>query len=57
MTDAVAGWQSVVIETEMDDFSDFNKHEDYKRKPEVREIMNGYVDLVRTGYPEIFKIQ
>jgi len=57
MTDAVAGYWTVVIEGEVPSLAEFEKHEGFTSKPEVREIMMGYMDLVQTGYREIFKIE
>jgi len=57
MTDAVAGYWTVVIETELEQLIDWEKGEGFTSKPEVKEIMEGYGDLVETGYREIFKIE
>jgi hypothetical protein len=57
MTDAVAGYWTVVLEGEVESFADFEKHSGFTSQPEVKEIMNGYMDLVEAGYREIFKIE
>ncbi len=57
MTDAVAGYWTVVFEYEIESFSAFDKQEGFTSKPEVKDIMMGYMDLVETGYREIFKIE
>ncbi len=58
MTDIVAGYWTVVIETEADDLAVFEKRmRSSSPKPEVGEIMKGYMDSVDTGYGEIFKVE
>ncbi len=57
MTDAVAGYWTVVLELEIDSLGNFENMQGFTSKPEVTEIMKGYIDLVETGYREIFKIE
>ncbi len=57
MTDAVADYWTVVLEYEVESLSVFDKQEGFTLKPEVRDIIKGYMDLVETGYREIFKIE
>jgi hypothetical protein len=58
MTDIVANYWTVVIETEADDLAVFEKHmRSSSPNPEVGEIMKGYMDSVESGYREIFKIE
>ncbi len=58
MTDIVAGYWTVVIETEADDLAVFEKHmRSSSPNPEAGEIMKGYLDSVESGYREIFKVE
>jgi hypothetical protein len=57
LVDEVASFWTVVIETETEDMATFEKalHERGQRK-EVQEAMSGYMDLVDSGYREIFRV-
>jgi len=58
MTDLVAKYWTVVIESETEDFARFEKEvRGFTSKPEVKEIMKDYMSLVDSGYREIFKIE
>lgn len=57
MTDVVAGYWTVVLQGEVESLAAFEKHEGFTSQPGVKEIMHGYMDLVETGYREIFKIE
>ncbi|NWF50912.1 MAG: hypothetical protein HXY49_10270 [Ignavibacteriaceae bacterium] len=57
MTDAIAGYWTVVLEGEVESLAVFEKQEGFTSKPEVREIMKGYLDLVETGFREIYKLE
>jgi len=58
MTDLVAKYWTVVIESETEDFARFEKEvRSFTSKPEVKEIMKDYMSLVDSGYREIFKIE
>jgi len=58
MTDLVAKYWTVVIESETEDFAKFEKEvRGFTSKPEVKEIMKDYMSLVDSGYREIFKIE
>ena len=57
MTDAVAGYWTVILESEVESLSVFEKHDGFTSQPEVKEIMKGYMELVESGYREIFKIE
>jgi heme-degrading monooxygenase HmoA len=56
MTDVVSNYWTVVIETEVDSLAAFEKTEGFTSRPEVKEIMKGYMDLVKGGHREIFKV-
>lgn len=57
MTDTVAGYWTMVLEGEIENLSVLEKQEGFTSKPEVKNIMKGYIDLVETGHREIFKIE
>jgi heme-degrading monooxygenase HmoA len=57
MVDAVASYWTVVIESEVDSLERFEKHQnEYSSRPDVREAMAGYMDLVDGGHREIWRI-
>ena len=57
LVDAVAGYWTVVLETEVDSLAQFELHmQSYASQPEVRAAMDGYMDLVNGGHREIFRI-
>ncbi|MEA2240040.1 MAG: hypothetical protein QOC81_4764 [Thermoanaerobaculia bacterium] len=57
MVDAVASYWTVVLEAEFASLADFEHHmADYSKRPDVREAMAGYMDLVEGGRREIFKV-
>ena len=57
MVDAVAEYWTVVLEADVETLADFEKHmSEYGTRPEVREAMAGYMDLVIEGRREIFRI-
>jgi len=58
MTDTVAGYWTVVCETEVEElqaYFDLGRAE--PPSPEVTEAMKGYMDLVNGGHREIFRIE
>ena len=58
MTDMVANYWTVVVESQVDDLATFEKQmRNMGSKPELGEIMKGYMDSVESGYREIFKIE
>ena len=58
MTDLVANYWTVVIESETDDIAKFQQEvRGFTSKDEVKEIMKDYMSLVESGYREIFKIE
>jgi hypothetical protein len=56
MTDTVANYWTVVLETEVEDLSKYFSGTQ-RRNPEMEEAMKGYMELVKGGRREIFKIE
>lgn len=57
MVDAVAGYWTVVLETEADSLEQFERHmATFASRPDIRKSMEGYMDLVQGGKREIFRI-
>ncbi len=57
MVDAVADYWTVVVECDFERLDDFEGHmRDFGTRPEVREAMEGYMDLVVEGHREIYRI-
>ncbi len=58
MTDLVADYWTVVLQGEVQSLDQFEKHSrGATSKPEVAEIMKGYMEFVDSGHREIFKIE
>lgn len=57
LTDVAAGFWTVVFETEAESLSAFEATFAAMNSPEARRPMEGYMDLVESGYREIFKIE
>lgn len=59
MTDIATTYWTVVLESEVEDLSQFAKEirGGGTSHPEVEKIMEGYMDLVEGGYREIFLIE
>ncbi len=58
MTDVVAGYWTVVLESEVEDIGLFmGQLRTATGSPELASIMKGYMDLVDNGYREIFLIE
>ena len=58
MTDTVAGYWTVVCETEVEKLeSYFDAARAESQPPEAEEAMKGYMDLVNGGRREIFRIE
>lgn len=58
MTDTVAGYWTVVCETEVEDLQTyFDLARAKSPSPEVDEAMKGYMELVNGGHREIFRIE
>jgi hypothetical protein len=57
LVDLVAEYWTVVLEAEVEDLAQFERHmQTYGSRPEVREAMAGYTELVEGGRREIFRI-
>jgi hypothetical protein len=57
MVDLVADYWTVVLEAEVEDLSAFERHmREYRDRPEVRQAMDGYMDLVKGGRREIYTL-
>jgi heme-degrading monooxygenase HmoA len=57
LLDYVANYWTVVLEAEVTSLEDFEKHmQTYASRPEVREALDGYMDLVEEGRREIYRI-
>jgi hypothetical protein len=57
MTDTVAGYWTVVVETEVDALPAYFEAATQSQSPEAQEAMKGYMDLVHGGHREIFRIE
>ena len=58
MTDTVAGYWTVAIESEVEDLeSYFAMASGGSENPEAAKAMEGYHDLITGGYREIFRIE
>ncbi len=58
MTDTVAGYWTVVAEAEVDSldaYLDMARRE--RDHPQIREAMQGYMDLIEGGRREVFRIE
>jgi heme-degrading monooxygenase HmoA len=57
LVDLVADYWTVVLESEAEDLSGFERHvSEFTNRSAVREIMAGYMELVEGGHREIFRI-
>jgi hypothetical protein len=57
MVDAVADYWTVVLEADCESLADFERHmREYGTRPEVREAMAGYMELVEGGRREIWRL-
>jgi hypothetical protein len=57
MTDTVAGYWTVVCETEVEELQTYFDLGRAEASPELTEAMKGYMDLVNGGHREIFRIE
>lgn len=57
MVDEVAGFWTVVVETETEDLATFQKllHERGQDR-RIQDAMSGYMDFVDSGYREIYRV-
>ena len=56
LTDVSSTFWTFIYEFEIENLDDFERGENFSSEPEVKKIMDGYMDLVQGGYREIFKI-
>lgn len=57
LLDYVANYWTVVLEAEVESIEEFERHmQTYASRPEVREALDGYMDLVLEGKREIYKV-
>lgn len=57
LVDVVAEYWTVVWEAEFESLGDFEHHmASYGSRPEVREAMAGYMELVDSGHREIWRV-
>ncbi|HEV8580491.1 MAG TPA: hypothetical protein VGX68_15600 [Thermoanaerobaculia bacterium] len=57
MTDAVAGYWTVVAESEVESLDEYFDMGRRQNDPRAGEIMQGYMDLVEGGRREVFRIE
>ena len=57
MVDAFADYWTVVVEAEFASLAQFERHmNEFSQRPEVREVMAGYMDLVEGGHRELWRV-
>lgn len=57
LTDHIAQFNTVVLETEVNDLAEFEKMmQEYMSRQDLRDKMKGYTDLYQEGRREVFKI-
>jgi hypothetical protein len=57
MHDYVAAYWTVVLQAEVDDLGDFDRHmAEWRNHAEMQRIMSGYMELVQEGYREVFRL-
>ena len=57
MVDYVASYWTVVLEAEVEDLERFDRHmAEFGARPEVREVLDGYLELVEGGHREIYRL-
>jgi hypothetical protein len=57
LVDEVATFWTVVIETEVEELGQFTESlQEFGSRTDVQEAMAGYMDLVDSGYREVFRI-
>lgn len=57
MTDVASNYWTVVLEGEVNSLAEFENRRGFTSKPEVKEIMKDYMNLVEGGRREIFQIE
>lgn len=57
LTDYIAGFNTVVLETEVQDLGVFEKElEKYMSRQDLRDKMKGYTDMYQEGRREVYKV-
>jgi heme-degrading monooxygenase HmoA len=57
LTDQIADFNTVVIETDVQDLGEFGKlMEEYGQRADIREKMKGYTEMYVTGKREVYKV-
>ena len=57
LVDVVAGYWTVVLESDVDSLEKFEKHmAAFASRADVRDALAGYLDLVDSGYRETYRI-
>jgi len=57
MVDYVASYWTVVLQAEVDEIQQFDHHmASFGKRPEVREALAGYMEMVTSGHREIYRI-
>lgn len=57
LVDHVATFWTVVLEIEVNDLTEYERQfKEYGERPDVQEAMRGYMDSVKEGYREVFRI-
>jgi hypothetical protein len=57
MVDAVAQYWTVVLQAEVEELGGFEHHmKTFGARPEVRQALEGYMDLVEGGHREIYRL-
>ena len=58
LTDSVATFWTVVIESEVEDLNAYmDMAKTVREKPEIGEAMKGYIDLVTGGHREVLRVE
>jgi fumarylacetoacetate (FAA) hydrolase family protein len=57
MTDAIGPFNTVVIDTEVEDLAAFEAMmRDYAARTDIRDKMQGYTDMYQAGRREVFRV-
>ena len=57
LTDQIGPFNTVVIETEVEDLAEFGKlMEEYGSRPDIRDKMKGYTEMYITGSREVYRV-
>ena len=57
LTDVVSDYWTVILEMEVKSLEQFENSSGFTSKPEVKEIMKDYMNLILEGRREIFRIE